>query len=203
MNITVITDGCPFEREIERLCGLFYEEADIRVVDVTAANTATASDIRIELRLKREDNRLLSYGELVAQDQRETASHAKDVAQDADAVTVRKRGKQTVLHVLHQLLEAVTNEHQPWGILTGVRPLKLVHRMVERGLTETEDPQAIVRRIPDLTRAGGLVIGDCWCSTAGGSRLVPLGPRGEHLRGDSLLSDTLCVLYVSRLLDDG
>jgi oxygen-independent coproporphyrinogen III oxidase len=138
VNITVITDGCPFDREIERLCGLFYEEADIRVVDVTNADTAPASDLRIELRLKREDNRLLSYGELVAQDHRETASHAKDVAPDADAVTVRKRGKQTVLHVLHQLLEVVTNEHQPWGILTGVRPLKLVHRMVERGLTETE-----------------------------------------------------------------
>jgi oxygen-independent coproporphyrinogen III oxidase len=66
------------------------------------------------------------------------ASRETPLSEGSDAVTWRKRGKQTVLHVLHQLLEQVTGEHQPWGILTGVRPLKLVHMMMEQGLPKEQ-----------------------------------------------------------------
>lgn len=40
-----------------------------------------------------------------------------------------------VKHVLLRLLSEVTGEELPWGILTGIRPTKLVHRLQSMGLS--------------------------------------------------------------------
>ncbi|OFW76848.1 MAG: coproporphyrinogen dehydrogenase HemZ, partial [Alicyclobacillus sp. RIFOXYA1_FULL_53_8] len=98
----------------------------------------------ISLRLENSGDQTVAAGSLEHQGERREATHTKLVPPGAQAITWRKRGKQAVLHVLHQLLEAATGEHQPWGILTGVRPLKLVHNMQEQGQPDAQIRQQLL-----------------------------------------------------------
>lgn len=142
---------------------LFFEDAEVLVESVDAETRAPSDggphegsaaasgaadnsqnqtaafeawDLMVSLTLQQHSAQVWVRGHLEGGDGRREAVHAKDVTHTADSATWRKRGKQAVLHVLHQLFEAETGEHQPWGILTGVRPLKLVHTMKEHGELE-------------------------------------------------------------------
>lgn len=152
MKVFVATNGCPFDVEIERMIRLFLETADvvIQAVDVASQAGVDASGARyvVSLQLERTPHDVEAKGWLKGVPPLPAgvveASHAKTVSASDDPNRWRKRGKQAVLHVLHQLLEAATGTHQPWGILTGVRPQKLVHEMKERGESE-----GAIRRVLD------------------------------------------------------
>ncbi len=58
------------------------------------------------------------------------------VSPEADAATRRKVAKRAILFALHETLSEWTGAVQPWGILTGVRPTKLAHALVRRGLQD-------------------------------------------------------------------
>ncbi|SHF41621.1 hypothetical protein SAMN05444392_12330 [Seinonella peptonophila] len=49
----------------------------------------------------------------------------------------RKQLKQVINHALLQALEKITSIQQPWGILTGVRPTKLYHRLLQKDLDDS------------------------------------------------------------------
>ncbi len=55
---------------------------------------------------------------------------------EPDAATQRKVAKRAILFALHETLSEWTGAVQPWGILTGVRPTKLAHALVRRGLQD-------------------------------------------------------------------
>lgn len=46
--------------------------------------------------------------------------------------------KNAIKRFLYQLLSKASNKQLPWGILTGIRPTKLVYEMLDNGLTEEE-----------------------------------------------------------------
>ena len=46
--------------------------------------------------------------------------------------------EQTVCRILYDQLTALLGHTLPWGMLTGVRPVKLVRQMAEAGMTEAE-----------------------------------------------------------------
>lgn len=46
--------------------------------------------------------------------------------------------KNAIKRLLYDLLSEVLNRKLPWGILTGIRPTKLVYQMLERGQSEEE-----------------------------------------------------------------
>jgi oxygen-independent coproporphyrinogen-3 oxidase len=139
MNVTMITDGCLYPEELERLFYLFLPGSELTILDRNhTLERQPNADMTITLRLWQSESGLFASGDLVYQDQSYQAEHQKQIPPHADHATWRKRGKQAVLHVLHQLLEQYSGEHQPWGILTGVRPLKLVHSMIEQGFTHEQ-----------------------------------------------------------------
>jgi oxygen-independent coproporphyrinogen-3 oxidase len=137
MHIWITTDGCPFDTEIERMTRLFAGDAQITIRSAAEARDEGrhAADLQIDLRLGIAKEHVAASGTLSGGDRRWRADHTKSLPADADSVTVRRRGKQAVLHVLHQLFEQVTGSAQPWGILTGIRPLKIVHSLREKGLS--------------------------------------------------------------------
>lgn len=50
-------------------------------------------------------------------------------------------GKEPILHILlkhglYKLLTSVTNKELPWGILTGIRPTKLIHKLTDMGIPQ-------------------------------------------------------------------
>ncbi len=138
MHIWITTDGCPFDTEIERMTRLFAEGAEItiRPSEEVSVPDRDAADMKIDLRLRTAEDQVAAQGTMSSGDLRWQADHTKSVPANADHVTVRRRGKQAVLHVLHQLFEQATGEAQPWGILTGIRPLKIVHNLREQGLSK-------------------------------------------------------------------
>ena len=51
--------------------------------------------------------------------------------------------EQTVCRILYDQLTALLGHTLPWGMLTGVRPVKLVRQMAEAGMTEAEVMQKL------------------------------------------------------------
>jgi oxygen-independent coproporphyrinogen-3 oxidase len=133
-----------FEREVERLIYLFLPECSL-----VFSSEPSHEDVTIKLWLKDLGNVLRARGELHVRDSTSYVHEfTKPLPDDADSVFRRRRGKQAVLHVLHDCLSDYTGEQQPWGILTGVRPMKLVHQMIEQRL----DPVMIRRRLAEEYR---------------------------------------------------
>ena len=66
-----------------------------------------------------------------------TITLTKELTKDAEVRMI----KYTYLGVCLQLLQQVTKKIQPWGLLTGMRPTKMVHGMKKRGFTDDDIKQ--------------------------------------------------------------
>ena len=54
-----------------------------------------------------------------------------------------KAMKRLVKKSMYKLLSAVFERDYPWGILTGIRPVKIVHELMDGGLRENEIPERL------------------------------------------------------------
>lgn len=54
-----------------------------------------------------------------------------------------KQVKRLLNHVLLDVFQAYTGIEQPWGILTGIRPTKLLHQMLEEGMDKPNAHQVL------------------------------------------------------------
>lgn len=128
-----------YYRDIELICGLFFE--DVKVTDQPGEE-----DTVLQFTLE-EANPIRAFVTLTDMrgQQRWSASHWREVKESEKGKEYRKRVKQTVNHVLLQVLQESTGIQQPWGILTGVRPTKLLHTMLLDGWSMEEAEQMLRR----------------------------------------------------------
>lgn len=166
MRVFVETKGCPFELELTRVVRLFLDPVEIRfrhepddsgqevadeVCDVqtdadlwlTLSLTWSSEEVRATGQLtvgagstKRTSFATHTYGPKPAE--KSDSASAKKLGSEASEFSSRKRHKHVVLHVLHQLLTEFSGASTPWGYLTGIRPSKLVHKMLLNGKSERE-----------------------------------------------------------------
>lgn len=135
MRVEVRAEGCPYPVEIERMILLFDGTAEVCVTSgQERAAEAGEADLVIRLALRRENGALLAEGDMAGWYE----EHCVVLPAAPDEATVRRKGKQVVLKVLHDLLARRYGTGQPWGILTGVRPMKLLHGFLRQGLTKEE-----------------------------------------------------------------
>ncbi|ASS74717.1 coproporphyrinogen dehydrogenase HemZ [Tumebacillus algifaecis] len=129
MLICIDLGDLKYQRETARLTHLFFEEDPVTFEEQEEA----AIYIKLRLTEQREDY-VAARADLYDRNRGQHLSsvHGRSVTPPGEAAQ-KKRSKQAVLWVLHDVLEQLTGEQQPWGILTGVRPLKLVHNMLEEG----------------------------------------------------------------------
>ncbi|MGB8955120.1 MAG: coproporphyrinogen dehydrogenase HemZ [Tumebacillaceae bacterium] len=131
MRIAVMLDDeLKRQRDVEYLLTLFFEEDEILFEDEEDLAIHMQADIveegdgflscRAVLHDRRNGNRYES-------------TYTKEIERNPTPQIRRKRAKSAILRVLHDVCEQLTGQHQPWGILFGVRPLKLVHNMREQG----------------------------------------------------------------------
>ncbi|MFD1425382.1 oxygen-independent coproporphyrinogen-3 oxidase [Kroppenstedtia sanguinis] len=118
-----------FYRDIELIVGLFFPKA--KVVEVREeADTLfhfeiqRAGQIRVDVTLTDSNRDQVWHG-----------THEWPAPPSASEKEERKGIKQVVNRALLQVMEEATGIRQPWGVLTGVRPTKLLHRMRLDGLT--------------------------------------------------------------------
>lgn len=55
-----------------------------------------------------------------------------------DPIDEKLAYKNTMKRLLYKMLSDLSNKELPWGILTGIRPTKLVYEMLEKGMDEHE-----------------------------------------------------------------
>ena len=128
MNIRVQFEGASYEAEVARMIRLFAQHA---VIVFDEGKTVEAIDIFLAINV-----------EFVGSDVSATVtmlpsrdSFRKDLtAKSSSESDLRKTAKRAVMFALHVVLSKQFGFYQPWGILTGVHPTKLVHQHVrEKG----------------------------------------------------------------------
>ncbi|MBO1913697.1 hypothetical protein J4G37_53895, partial [Microvirga sp. 3-52] len=64
---------------------------------------------------------------------------------DGDAKVKSRQLKRIYSHVFLEVLEQATGMKQSWGILTGIRPMKLYHKYRREGLSSEEAVEKIMK----------------------------------------------------------
>ncbi|WP_124727568.1 coproporphyrinogen III oxidase [Staphylospora marina] len=121
-----------YGRDLELIAGLFFEE--VKIMD-----GGDDADGRVTFEVT-EGRPVEVWAELFipADGKRYEMKHSRRVPAGLDDKGYRKKVKQAISFVFLELLEQWTGTRQPWGILTGVRPTKLLHSMLLGGMTEEE-----------------------------------------------------------------
>jgi oxygen-independent coproporphyrinogen-3 oxidase len=174
-----------FVRPLTHIVQLFFEEANLHF-NITQSPELT---VQIETTENGDSIRAKAVGVHHFSNKQYEASFEKKVSRAATEKERFRLVKSTVSYVLLSILEQVTGIVQQWGILTGVRPTKLLHnklqegKMIEAAHTELKEDykiqdhkialmQSIVDRqlhvIPDLYELGkevSIYIGIPFCPT--------------------------------------
>lgn len=131
--IQVICEGHAFEREISLILALFYEDPEL-----TFANSWTEEPgLKLKLALTVKNDGVLAAGELFDGSKR-LAHQVERNYVSRDEKAMRKTAKQALCYSLLLMLEQYTGMEQGWGILTGIRPTKLLHQLLSSGVVREE-----------------------------------------------------------------
>ncbi|MED4227612.1 coproporphyrinogen III oxidase [Neobacillus cucumis] len=129
MRISIIgLEDERFNRQLQNIANLFFEETDILMADDTSADVQIKFDLQIQ-------EKITVSGELKDQNGQVWVSHyQKDQNLSVSEKEQFKQIKNAVAHVYLTVLQDWTGIIQKWGILTGIRPTKLLHRKVQEGI---------------------------------------------------------------------
>lgn len=136
MKKTFVISGLrpEFFRDIELIAQCFFEEVHIMEGDEKQSSDyfldftlSEGRPVEVKIRLK----------DLVNHELYESC-HQREVEAGVEGKEYVKRVRQAVKYVFLQVMEKATGIDQPWGILTGIRPTKLFHSLLQKGFSEKE-----------------------------------------------------------------
>lgn len=131
MRISILgLDDERFNRMLQLIGNLFFEETEILKVKDEAA------DLIINFSLVENDFINVSADYKGQDGNSFTDSYEKEFLQSQSEKEKFKQIKNAVAHVYLKLLQNWTGIIQKWGILTGIRPTKLLHRKVQEGIPQ-------------------------------------------------------------------
>ncbi|WP_088102694.1 coproporphyrinogen III oxidase [Halalkalibacter urbisdiaboli] len=136
MNISVIQLDERHKINIEHISALFFEDPLIYWNE-----EQREADLTITINVNRTpSNQIFAQASLIDKKTNETNQVSYTYPNTSVFATedVKKVEKRTVNHVYLLLLQSYTGVRQPWGILTGIRPTKLMHQMRRAGLKKEE-----------------------------------------------------------------
>ncbi|MTH54597.1 coproporphyrinogen III oxidase [Bacillus mangrovi] len=193
-----------FHRPLTLISNLFFEETEL-VFD-------EESSLSVSFDIKDRGDSAAITGVLSAEGREYRTGHSKSLDPLTSDKERFKQIKNTLAHVYLMLLQEHTGIIQQWGILTGMRPVKLLHKMLQEGMskeaahTRLRDEylitdqkirlmQSIVDRqlkvIPDLYELGreiSIYIGIPFCPTKCAYCTFPaFAMNGKQGRVDSFL----------------
>lgn len=117
----------PFKREIEMIFDLFKTETDQLLFEEKAEEEAYLVNIDEQYG----KDFVLVKGEVIKNQQATSYTYERSVSMNLTEEEKRKVAKQAVKHLWLKILEDITGEKQDWGILTGIRPTKLYHQLLQ------------------------------------------------------------------------
>ncbi|SDC05465.1 coproporphyrinogen III oxidase [Shouchella lonarensis] len=126
-----------YEHALFHLFSLFYEQVQLQFVEKLDGLTQNATpSLMMDVHIT-EDTKV-SLTLTTSSGHARTMKGTYPQSSVYDTSDMKKKEKRTVRLLLLRLLEAYTGIHQPWGVLTGIRPTKLMHQMRRAGLTKKE-----------------------------------------------------------------
>ncbi|WP_310176409.1 coproporphyrinogen III oxidase [Neobacillus niacini] len=129
MKISILgLEDTRFDRPLRLIANLFFEESQIlKEYDEKA-------DIRIKFSIQINQFVTVSAELMSLSGKKRTAEYEKELMPAVSDKETFKQIKNAVAHVYLTVLQDFTGMIQKWGILTGVRPTKLLHRKVQEGV---------------------------------------------------------------------
>lgn len=122
-----------FERPLRNIANLFYEETEI------VFGEANDADFEVTLQYEVTDKIIVSAALLEKATQKSyTAGYEQDLIPAKTDKEQFKQVKRVISHVYLDVLQQVTGITQKWGILTGIRPTKLLHQKLQQGLSKEQ-----------------------------------------------------------------
>ena len=121
------------------LANLFFEQSKIINEDEEQAISVTFS---LE---KNADNMLIGQAYLTWDGQEYSATFTELEENDDEKIQTRQL-KRIYSHILLEALEQATGMQQSWGILTGIRPMKLYHKYRQQGNSTEQAQQLLMDR---------------------------------------------------------
>lgn len=142
VKMNVYLRGYDFTKEVEHISRLFFEELNLTFLRdaIETETTSSLDDKELAVTLVLEGNQPIhATAQLNTADGRSFyCKHVRDASHTTDDKSWKKVAKKAVSFVLLKVLTEYTGVAQPWGILTGVRPTKLMHTMLQNGHTKEE-----------------------------------------------------------------
>ncbi|HBI03516.1 MAG TPA: coproporphyrinogen III oxidase, partial [Paenibacillaceae bacterium] len=144
MKWNIYCIGHDFTRDIEQIVALFFEDPTLIFHRIEQKDINEIAKPAMAIAME--------YGEEVTVgiqlfppkgDQTYSISHGEKVEEE-DGVARRKHCKRVMNKGLLKVLEHYAGMVQPWGILTGIRPTKLMHTLVQEG-KKSEEARHILR----------------------------------------------------------
>lgn len=122
-----------FERPLRNIANLFYEETEI------VFGEASDADFEVTLQYEVTDKIIVTAALLVKATQKNyTAGYEQELIPAKTDKEQFKQVKRVVSHVYLEVLQKITGITQKWGILTGIRPTKLLHQKLQQGLSKEQ-----------------------------------------------------------------
>lgn len=130
-NINGINDD-RFHRPLQLISNLFYEETELLFEEA-------AADVSVAFKIDVSNDKVMIHGTLKDQHGKENhAKHEKVISAELSDKEKFKVVKHTLVFVYLNMLQDYTGMIQQWGILTGIRPTKLLHKKLREGMTKEE-----------------------------------------------------------------
>jgi oxygen-independent coproporphyrinogen-3 oxidase len=130
MNIYVNRIGFDdYTTELFHINRLFFEDVEISYTPIDDA------DLLITIKLDTRDGETArAQVEIIQEDEGKSWNKQEErkLSPEASAIDRKSAIRRTVLSALLQALQQMTGLEQPWGILTGVRPTKLMHNLLKK-----------------------------------------------------------------------
>lgn len=121
-------------RPFQHITNLFFTNAHVSLTE------AIEPTIEITFHIyHQQENVYVVTGKVIHVDGRKRdSSYRKSFTTAMDKVAYKQALKYALLHVYVLILQDMTGITQKWGVLTGIRPTKLLHRNNQRGISQKE-----------------------------------------------------------------
>lgn len=121
-----------WNRVLNHIANLFYEDSVIQF-------TQDGADMSISFKYQIDSNyTITTHATLVVDGQKYTSDYSIGYATEGTEKEQSIRMKRALSHVMLDVLEQYSGMTQQWGILTGVRPTKLYHKLRKEGKAPEE-----------------------------------------------------------------
>ncbi|MFJ7935484.1 coproporphyrinogen III oxidase [Sporosarcina sp. NPDC096371] len=126
-------------RMFTHLANLFFEQS--KIIDEDEEDV-----ISVAFTLDKNADNLLIGKALLTWKGVEYASEFSELEENEDEKIKTRQLKRIYSHILLEALEQATGMQQSWGILTGIRPMKLYHKYRQQGHSTKEAQQLLMDR---------------------------------------------------------